>query len=358
MANPPLTFHPPYLRYDNPSDFAQIQARIKALKDRAAARGPKINVGHGTLSVNPDVFTIPENPRTDSQTPKTQVQIGTGRALNVDVAKKLESQSPQPSVRSAGIPGPLVEHKAENLQGILDLVSAGKAVSVHVANVSPQGNVSMGFNCKMTFHVTNDLECPDVYWYLNFKNPITGQYDMVAQYISQTSNPDPTDEMYFEIDFSTYNTAAYAAANGTASFKVYGQGYVYTSNGTVLPSASATSNEVILNFNAPPCISVYSIDLSENTFVGGKNDHEPTMTVAIDAPAPPGGQRIDLGVSNGNLAEIMGDGYFVIPAGQTSGSISWFLGTRKVYSDKSFDILVKASGSTHEGHAKIYLHKK
>jgi hypothetical protein len=82
------------------------------------------------------------------------------------------------------------------------------------------------------------------------------------------------------------------------------------------------------------------------------------VTVAIDAPAPTGGQRIDLDVSNGNLGNIMGDGYFVIPAGQTSGSISWFLGTRKVYSNQSFDILVKASGSTYEGHAKIYVHKK
>jgi hypothetical protein len=37
-----VTFHPPYLRYDKPSDLVQIQARIADLRKKAEAHQLKV----------------------------------------------------------------------------------------------------------------------------------------------------------------------------------------------------------------------------------------------------------------------------------------------------------------------------
>jgi hypothetical protein len=82
------------------------------------------------------------------------------------------------------------------------------------------------------------------------------------------------------------------------------------------------------------------------------------MTVVLDAPAPPGGQRIYLSVSDTSNAGILGtDKFFDIPAGQTSGKISGFLGTESVLQDQTVDIQVNAGGPI-TGLAPVYLHHK
>ncbi len=86
------------------------------------------------------------------------------------------------------------------------------------------------------------------------------------------------------------------------------------------------------------------------------------MTVYLAEPAPPGGQRIVLKVSNSNLGNIMGDGNFFVPAGQKSQAFSWFLGTRRVYTTgKCLDIIAQistASGLGPTACATVKLTKK
>lgn len=351
MKNEPITFYPPYLRYDDPNEFIQIQAKIKALKDKSGR--PKLTLNESTVTINPTVFTAsPIEPPINTKPPVTS-SIEAKRTSVSGVTKSFDNQLSQPQTGSTGVSRPVAEIKLDKLQSDPSTVSVGKAASIF-AHITPNGAVSLGFNCKMKFHVTNDLQADYVYWYLGFKDPVTGKYDAYDKYLGATSVPnEPTNEIYFEIDYSTYNVAAYKMANGTAEFKVYCEGFKFQ-----LPFGMSSSEPVILNFNSMECLGVHSISLSENTFVGGKNDKEPTMTVSLNAPAPPGGQKIELGVSNSNLGHIMGTGYFTIPAGQTTESISWFLGTRKVYTNKDFCIQVRAAGSEHTGYANIYLKPK
>jgi len=208
----------------------------------------------------------------------------------------------------------------------------------------------MGFNCKAKFHATNNFNRKFTFWRMLFKDPVTGLFSIHGQQLGETYFPNArADEIYFEVDWGTYADTAYQAPDGTARFVIECV--------DVLHSEGATSDEVVLNFNAPPCIDLHSVSLNENTFIGGANGNDPTMTVVLDAPAPPGGQRIYLSLSSTKKAGILGNKFFDIPAGQTSDAISGFLGTEKVASDQSFDIQVDAGGPI-TGHAKVYLHKK
>jgi hypothetical protein len=199
--------------------------------------------------------------------------------------------------------------------------------------VTPNGTIEMGFNCKKTFKVTNNLLSDYTTWELQFKNLSTGHFDirMFMGVVEISAN-----EINFEIDFSSYNDAAYRDNNGLATFRVFCQAYAWG-----MPSGFGTSNEVTLNFFAPSCIKIFSMVLNQDTFKGGSNGSEPVLTITLDAPAPPGGQKVLLRVSKPTIANIMGSGFFHVPAGKTSESLSWFLGTKNVSSNKSFNIIAK-----------------
>jgi hypothetical protein len=234
--------------------------------------------------------------------------------------------------------------------GTLDLGAASKTTPT--VNVSPSGVVTMGWNCKAMFHATNNFKSHFTFWDMFFKDPSTGDFSKHGQYLGETYWPNAKgDEINFEIDWGTYSTPAYMTPDGKARFKILCH--------TVLGAdKSAFSEEVVLNFNAPSCIDLYSVSLNENTFIGGDNGNDPEMTVVLDAPAPPGGQRIYLSVSDTSNAGILGsDKFFDIPAGQKSGTISGFLGTESVLQDQTVDILVNAGGPI-TGHATVYLHHK
>jgi hypothetical protein len=217
--------------------------------------------------------------------------------------------------------------------------------------VTPHGNISMGFNCGATFIAKQNMEADETEWRLHFKNA-AGNYGDYSKFVGipQTKGV-AIDAVKILMNYTTYAAPAYAT-KGVATFRVECDGYWY---GQKL--STVISDDVILNFNAPPCIGLHSVSLSQNDFVGGKNDKEPVLTVTLDAPAPPNGQKVALDVSNHGLANIMGPGYFTVPAGQTSESLSWFLGTRKVLTNKSFDILVGVNASP-AGHATVHLKKK
>lgn len=321
------TFHPPYLRYEIPTDMLQIQKNINALKKASLFKQPikksdiKITeISKGTLHIT-DTNIIQEL--------SSQKQIAKGVSIS-----KASKSSPNP-----------------NTNNVTKSILAVSTISI---DVTPNGNVPLGFNCKKTFIASNNFGADTCYWNLRFKNLATGNFDIV-KYLGGTSTPGPSDHsITFDLDFDTYNQAAYVANNGLAIFKIECQGWNW---GVVGPWTN--SPEITLNFNADPCIALNSLSLNTDSITGGDNGTDPVLTVNIDAPAPPGGLKINLKVSNSNLGNIMGDGFFYIDAGQTSGSISWFLGTRRVYSTgKSFNIIVTIEGSSAEGYALVNLTKQ
>ena len=308
-------FHPPYLRYEVSSEMLQITKNINALKKKSLLKKPRNMADIKHLSTIQELV-LPEKPTKGTNITKDSVNINLSAKKNVSISKNV---SPPISII-----------------------------------VSPNGNVSLGFNCTKTFTASNDFAADACYWNLRFKNIVTGNFEIV-KYLGSTSSPGPSNHsITFDIDFNTYNQAAYVANNGLAIFIVECQGYNW---GVIGPWTN--SPEVILNFNATPCIGLNSLSLNTNSVTGGDNAPDPVLTVNIDAPAPPGGLKINLSVSNSNLGNIMGDGFFYITAGQTTGSISWFLGTRRVYSTgKNFDIIVTIEGSSSIGYANVKLTKQ
>jgi hypothetical protein len=223
--------------------------------------------------------------------------------------------------------------------------------------VSPNGNVLLGFNCEKMFIATNNFFADASEWRLLFKNQITGLFEWVS-FMGFTATPFASNQSIgFTIDYSTYAQAAYIANNGKATFKVFCQGYNWG-----LPGEAAESPEITLDFSADTCNAIQQLTLNMDCFEGGNNAPNPVMTVFLAEPAPPGGQRIVLNVSNANLGNIMGNGDFFVPAGQKSQAFSWFLGTRRVYTTgKCFDIIAQlstASGLGPRAYATVKLTKK
>ena len=311
MPTPNAAFHPPYLKYKIPSDLEKIQNVIESLRDESLAKKP---VGV-------------------KNTPK-EIQNSRSQAL--------------------------------------------KTATLGV-NVSPNGVVSMGFNCKITLHASNNFDADTCYWQLHFKNKVTGQFDQV-QFMGGTSTKTThKHEIVFDMDYDTYNQDAYVTSpslalggptGGFATFKVFCSGWNYavpilnTSGLGSLPGPTVLSDEITLDFNGKHCIVINSMSLSTDSVKGGDNGKEPTLTVNISDPAPPGGITVLLSVSpsNTNLGRIMRSGRFQIPGGKKSDSISWFLGTRKVYATgNKFDIVAQLlfpDGNTSpKGYAKIKLTK-
>lgn len=341
MAGTIVTFSPPYLRYDKPDELSQIQDQVENLRERAYANTPKPTpVGELTATTGrthaEDLLANPSGP----VPPSTPTKQGALRDRSVQFTPM--PRQPQIAVpKTAARPGVAVPQTSSP--------SAAKTAAPTV-HVSPNAIVAMGFNCKAKFHATNNFNCMFSYWDMFFKSPTDGTFSVAGQYLGETYFPNHSAaEIDFEIDWGVYSTAAYMAPNGTATFKV--------SCRNVLNQINAASEEVVLNFTSPPCIDLYSVTLNENTFIGGDNGDDPTMTVVLDAPAPPGGQRIYLSLSDTSNAGILGNNYFDIPAGQKSGAISGFLGTESVLQDQTTDIHVDAGGPI-TGLATVYLHHK
>lgn len=80
------------------------------------------------------------------------------------------------------------------------------------------------------------------------------------------------------------------------------------------------------------------------------------VVINLDTPAPsPCGQRVYLRTSNKNLAWLTAGTSFVIPPGQTQGSLSWFLGTKNVGENRTVDVIATVNGV--DGYAGLVLIK-
>jgi hypothetical protein len=333
MTAPIITFHPPYLRYDNPSELSQIQDQFETLREMALADQRASGMSPATQADTPILATL---------TPVEAPKIVPGR---------ITGTARRQAANASAIPKTEGKTVAENTAGRLDSENA-RVSALFEVTTAPSGIVSLGFNCRATFHASNNFHASHTIWSIYFYDPKDNNFTVAGQYLGATYFPknDPS-QINFEVDFSTYATDAYMLSNGKALF------VIQCNPVATLGLGSKMSHEVVLDFNAPPCVDLYSVTLNENTFYGSENGNDPEMTVVLDAPAPPGGQRIYLSVSNTSKAGILGNNFFDIPAGQTTGTISGFLGTEKVLQDQAFDILVTAGGAI-TGHATVYLHKK
>jgi hypothetical protein len=104
---------------------------------------------------------------------------------------------------------------------------------------------------------------------------------------------------------------------------------------------------------SPPIPNLHSMSLNMYSVKGSQNGSEPTLTVYLDGPAPPNGINVYLSTSNDNLAWLLNKTAINIPAGQTSGAISWFLGTKNVIVTRTVDIIATVNGVA--GHITLTL---
>jgi hypothetical protein len=295
-------FHTPYLFVGNSADAQKIRDIKEKFKKRAISDWLDKNPGWEPSATSNDASALDNVARHRA-------------AIQADAKFKSE---PKTLISSA------LQKKTQQISTVSSVVT-----------LTPNGNVPLGFNCREYFTAVNNFNADVCYWEIKFLVPATNSYQNV-QFMGGSYNIQTTSHsIKFPLDYSVYGASAYANANGTASFVILCQGYnVVAGNAGVslLPGEFATSDPVVLNFNVPQCIGIANAVCVPDVVRGGINGTEPTLTVNLDGPAPPGGQQVNLSVGDNNLGNIMGSGNFVIPPGATQGSLSWFLGTRKVHS--------------------------
>jgi hypothetical protein len=288
-------FHTPYLFPDNSADAQKIRNIKLALNQRAISDWLDKNPGwEPTLSSN--------------DASAHSIQAVSARAGPKKMSQVFEN----------------------NLPGKAPPIS----VLSSVVTTTPNGSVPLGFNCREYFTADNNFNADICYWEIKFLVPSTNNYQSV-QFMGGSYNMQTTaHSIKFPLDYSAYGSSAYANSNGEATFVISCQGYNAVAGNagvSLLPGEFATSSPVVLKFNVPQCVGISNVTVAPTAVRGGINGSEPTLTVYLDGPAPPGGQRVNLSVGNSNLGNIMGAGFFTIPQGAKQDSISWFLGTRKVY---------------------------
>lgn len=250
-------------------------------------------------------------------------------------------------------------------------VKMGSSKSLRSDTISniPTGNISIGYNCPLTFSSTLDYEriigtvFSTFVWY--FVPPdVNGDYNVLNDGIalgiySKHKDVLTTKEVVkWHWDTSIYNNLNYP----TVKFKI--AVLRYDDN---MPGSSALSDEIIANFGLSPCINIHSMNLSTTNSNGGYpsikgGDHgtEPILNVYLNSPASPDGQVVYVSiaeVSNINPSAWInaGMGQFTIPGGQTFGQCSGIVGSRKVMSTK--DVHVRASINGVEGSCTLRITK-
>jgi len=303
-------FSPPYLRLDNPTDAQKIRRETNLL-------AKKSSVQHSVALKQNDLKSL-----INITTEIPHKEIGISKTV-------LKKQNLKPTQSSE------IQNKTLQLP----------------ITVSPAGKVDLGFNCKKEFSATlGNYPGYSFQWYLSFKDS-NGFFTAMPQYLGYTTES----ECSFELDYSTYYLVAYHQL-GKATFKIQ-----CGVNGT--PALALNSDEVTLDFSQQACVGIHSASLNSYSFKGGNSDTDKsiTLTINLDAPAPPGGQKVNLSLSCENdafpIGRFVAANYFTIPEGQTSEGFNWFLGTRKVRrSNKTFDIIAKVNAT--ESHSTVTLEKE
>lgn len=356
-------FLPPYLRYGVAADEKKIAEQIKAMGDAAAASMSLPDFGNIPVSFGQSKFTRVAtnfNFGDSAAAQRFEVRQTGAQFTGLDIV------SDSIPFRDAGSRATAIGQFTSTSDSIpttntgAAAAATSKVAQIGYCSVSPNGTVSLGFNCRRTFTASADIASTTTHtiWKLFMKNQNSGEFDQIYFLggLSQIDKKKKISTVDFDHDFGTYRDAAYASTNKTAIFKVEVTPYFLFD-----ALAPAYSDEITLDFSPQSCIGIHSVSLSTNSVKGAGNQKEPTLTVALTAPAGPGGQKVALSTDDKELGWIMGSGSFMIAAGQTSGSISWFLGTKNVgTTGKSFNIvaeLVSPNGNSGKAYAKMKLTK-
>lgn len=402
MSNPKIKIVPPYKRYNIPSEFAQIQKERKAVlkklqkkvvKDASISINPAIDKVKTPLSdensKTPTVGSIPLQ-RADtvaataepsiSRTAQTIEKPAT-TARGIPLTTELKSVSTPVAgantTTSAQIPAaaPVVKNSSKSTataqptmmdtkaKTIIETPPASTAKVATGPVIMPSGVVNNGFNCPIEFLLYNPGPSDYDFWGLRFKvpPPIGGYADVWLKAVESGK------DLQVLMDYTTDFIQPYLFPDHSVKFTGLCETVLGTDiDGNPIVYPPIVTPEVVLNFSPLPCVGLHSISLSANIFVGGKNDKAPTLHMQLDAPAPPWGQKVYLSVSNNKIASIHPvdgsdtkdhDGkYYTIPAGKSSDSLSWFLGTKSVLKMTSFH--VKARVNNTEGVVEVVLKRK
>jgi hypothetical protein len=378
-----LVFPPPYLDYDVPEDLKKIKAQIEAARPtrgtgtsgrfdfhgESASAFTEGTVSRGQFAFDPTKF-VPS----PADSPETfqfagSRSFGAGSVarfqlpeLGIDPTASTTFEARRSdSFQTSGI----AQFHVVEAEAAEPSPAATSKVAADLITVTPSGTVATGFNCTRTFTATTQkppsFTPASLYWKMYLSKTtggITKTYFIGADSVNTVTSSFPY-TVEFIHNFDTYSTIAYTSPSNTVTCIV--ECDFFDANGG-LPVLTEKAAPIILDFSGPSCLHIHSMAVNKDTFVGGDNDKDPILTVALNAPAGPGGQKVQLTSSKPGLGWIHGDGSFVIPAGQSSGAISWFLGTREVITTgKSFHVqavLVSPEGNSEKGVVEIFLTKK
>lgn len=342
---------PPFLKFSDPADLAKITQIKHAIQHSWLLH-------HATLDA-----TVAQMTPIDAH-----VATGSGPTVIDDVSAaraKSAAKSPIAAIAAAparAVSATVIQKKIAGAQ-IPSAAPAGNLVTV-----APSGNVPLGFNCERTFTATalSGTNGASGFWTIQYSKTLgTGAVWQDFYFLTNTQVNDQLEStIEFLINMQTYGIPAYA---GYLYFRI---GWSeYTINGWLI----WYSDPVTLNFNVPPCNEIHHVAFTIGgvyqgancSLVGAGNGSEPTLSVTLAAPAKPGGETVRVSSSNTTYGWIMNSAHIDIgiAAGQVSGAISWFLGTKKVTSaGHSFNLecqLVYPDGqvSQHIAHAHVALTK-
>lgn len=210
---------------------------------------------------------------------------------------------------------------------------AQPAATSQALTLNPVGTVPVGFWCPVTFRARTGLEGNVYYhWALSFNDGTWQSLHGWKKDYTKTRHFD------FVLDGETYALSAFAGKGTTKFFVVCS---TYYDTGELL--GREQSEAVYLEFVNQPCIEISSVSLNASEVKGGDTNDWLTFTITISGKAPPGGQAFHLS-TNSNKAKIHGGGTFYIAEGQTSESVSYFLGADNVLKDHDIIIIAKMNG--------------
>jgi hypothetical protein len=122
-----------------------------------------------------------------------------------------------------------------------------------------------------------------------------------------------------------------------------------------------SSNSLTLTVT-PDATAINSVSLLPNNVVGGNanTDKGITLTVNLTQPAPVCGQVLYISSDNPNVARVTVSGGrhpIIVPPGQMSTTLSWFLGTKKKNASANVVVDLPKNGGFQKAYAKITVRK-
>ncbi|PIF47649.1 hypothetical protein CLU96_4716 [Chryseobacterium sp. 52] len=239
-----------------------------------------------------------------------------------------------------------------------NLVNKSKKVTSDSISNDPNGNFSIGYICPLAFTSKLDYEriwglvISTFFWYLvppdNAGNYLIDKNGILLGMYSKDKNVLTTTEtVKWHWDHDLYNKLSFP----TVKFKI---GVHRFDNG--MPGNIVFSDEINVTFGSTPCINIHSTNVSAShsdggypSIKGGDHGTEPTISVHLNAPAPPGGQKVSLSVTgvgdtNPSAWITSGNEHVVIAGGQTYGQWSGIIGSRKVMTTKDIHIVAGVNG--------------